>query len=132
MAYYPYYSQNPYAYQSMQSYNSTPNIKPMEWVDGEIGAKAFQMPPGWEPDKPIVLWDNSEKKIFLKSWNQMGMANPIQELEYEIKERTNPALLPANISGAEEGTYVTKKDFEESMKELKEMIAAVQGSRGGK
>lgn len=120
MAYYNYYNQYPYAtYQPNQSYSS--NIKSMEWVDGEVGAKAFQQPQGWPAETPIVLWDNSGKKIYLKSWNQMGMPNPVQELDYEIKERTNPALLPNNISG-ETSNYVTKEDFEQLKQELRSMI----------
>ena len=124
MAYYNpyYYSQYPY-YQSGQTYN-TPNIKSMEWVDGEVGARAFQMPAGWPPETPIVLWDNSEKKIYLKSWNNAGMPNPMQELDYTIKERTNPALLPQSISGDTQdmSKYVTKEDFEELKKEIRNMV----------
>ena len=130
MAYYNYYNQYPYngMYQPNQSY--TQNIKSMEWVDGEVGAKAFQMPQGWPSETPIVLWDNSEKKIYLKSWNQMGMPNPMQELEYEIKERTNPALLPGNISG-DSSQYVTKEDLEQFKRELRNMISNPNNSKGG-
>lgn len=133
MAYYNYYQQYPYnMYQPNQSY--TPNIKSMEWVDGEVGAKAFQMPQGWPAETPIVLWDNSEKKIYLKSWNQMGMPNQMQELTYEIKERTNPALLPQSISG--DTQYVTKQDFEQLKEEMRNLSHAMQnnnnnGNRGG-
>lgn len=120
MSYYNYYQQYPYNIYPNQSYSS--NFKSMEWVDGEVGAKAFQMPQGWPSETPIVLWDNSEKKIYLKSWNQMGMPNPIQELDYEIKERTNPALLPANISG-DAPNYVTREDFDKFKQELRSMIS---------
>ena len=86
------------------------------------------MPQGWPPETPIVLWDNSEKKIYLKSWNQMGMPNPMQELVYEIKERTNPALLPGNISG-DNPNYVTKEDLEHFKQELRSMMQNT--NRGG-
>ena len=130
MAYYNYYQQYPYLYQQNQSYSN--NIKSMEWVDGDVGAKAFQMPQGWPAETPIVLWDNSEKKIYLKSWNQMGMPNPMQELEYEIKERTNPALLPGNISG-DTNQYVTKEDFEQFKEELRSMVSSIgSNSRVGR
>ena len=133
MAYYNYYNQYPFnSFQPNQSY--TQNMKSMEWVDGEIGAKAFQMPQGWPPETPIVLCDNSEKKIYLKSWNQMGMANPMQELDYEIKERTNPALLPSNISG-DTANYVTKEDLEQFKPELRNMVSSMSNNnnnnRGG-
>ena len=129
---YPYQSYYPYypTFQNTQSYSNS--IKSMEWVDGEVGAKAFQMPQGWPAETPIVLWDNSEKKIYLKSWNNMGMPNPMQELDYEIKERTNPALLPSNISGSTQdmSNYVTKEDFEELKKELRNMINTNQNNNG--
>lgn len=129
MPYYnPYYPQYNFGYQQNQSYASN-NMKSMEWVDGEVGAKAFQMPAGWPPETPIVLWDNSEKKIYLKSWNQMGMPNPMQELCYEIKERTNPALLPSNISG-DNMQYATKEDFEQLRQEIQNLSHAMQNSKG--
>lgn len=120
-----YYPQYTYGYPQNQSYANN-NIKSMEWVDGEIGAKAFQMPAGWPAETPIALWDNSEKKIYLKSWNQMGMANPMQESCYEIKERTNPALLPGNISGDNGGQYVTRNDFEQLKQEIQELARSIQ------
>ena len=135
---YPYQNYYPY-YPNYQTYQpqsfSNNNMKSMEWVDGEVGAKAFQMPQGWPAETPIVLWDNSEKKIYLKSWNNMGMPNPMQELTYEIKEHTNPALLPSNISGSDASNYVTKDDFDKFKEELRNMINNVSkesaGSRGG-
>ena len=132
--YNPYYPQYPYAYPQSQSY--TNNIKSMEWVDGEVGAKAFQMPQGWPPETPIALWDNSEKKIWLKSWNNMGMPNQMQELDYEIKERTNPALLPGNISG-DNSQFVTRQDFDMLKEEIHNLSQTIQSmgtssrSRGG-
>lgn len=115
---YPYYQQN-------QSYTQ-PSVEPMKWVDGEVGAKAFQMPPGWPPETPIALWDNSEKKIWLKSWNAMGMPNQMQEINYTIKERTNPALLPGNISG--DTKYATKEDFEQLKEELHNLSQAMHSN----
>ena len=57
----------------------------------------------------------------------MGMPNPMQELTYEIKERTNPALLPGNISG-DMSQYVTKEDLEQFKQELRGMLTPAKGS----
>lgn len=65
------------------------------------------MPQGWPADTPIALWDNSEKRIWLKSWNTMGMPNPMQEINYTIKEQANPVMLPG-VSG-DMGQYATKE-----------------------
>ena len=125
MNYYNSYPQYPYAYPQSQSYTQN-NIKSMEWVDGEVGARAFQMPQGWPAETPIALWDNSDKKIWLKSWNQMGMPNPMQEITYEIKEQPKQNFLPG-VSG--DMNYVTREELEE----LKEQIKALSQpkTRGG-
>lgn len=128
MNYYNSYPQYPYAYPQSQSYAQS-NVKSMEWVDGEVGAKAFQMPQGWPPETPIALWDNSDKKIWLKSWNQMGMANPMQEITYQIKE-TKQNFLPG-ISG-DTSQFVTKDEIEELKEQIKNLTQQMQSkSRGG-
>lgn len=131
--YYPntFYPQYPYnSYQ--QNQNNGMQMKSLEWVEGEVGAKAFQMPQGWPAETPIALWDSTDKKIFLKSWNAMGMAKPLQELDYEIKE--TPVLLEGNSGhGPDMSQYVTKEDFEELKREIKNMMAGTttSKSRGG-
>ena len=56
----------------------------MIWVDGEVGAKAYQIQPG--QTTPVALWDTNDQVIYLKSVNQMGMPNPIQKVRYQIEE----------------------------------------------
>lgn len=100
----------------------------MKWVDGEIGAKAFQMPTGWPVNKPIALWDSTDTVIWLKSWNQMGMPNPMQKLKYEMQEQQTPALPGNSASTKPEETlpdmskYVTKEDLSELKNELRNML----------
>ena len=119
MSYYNYYPQYPFSYYN-QSYTQNNNVKTMEWVDGEVGAKAFQMPPGWPVNSPIALWDSTEKKVFLKSWNAMGMANPMQELDYVIREQ--PVQLPENTSGQPDmNKYVTKEEFDKLRQEIRNL-----------
>ena len=119
---YPYYQQS-FAQNNMES---------IKWVDGEIGAKAFQMPQGWPPETPIALWDNSEKRIWLKSWNAMGMPNPMQEINYTIKEKTNPTLLPTSGDAQQ---YATKEDFDQLKEEIRNITRSMQNNnqnnRGG-
>ena len=111
MAYYNnYYPTYPY-YQSYSNQNNG-----MVWVEGEVGAKAYQQPVGWPANTPIALWDSTDKKVFLKSWNAVGMANPLQELDYTIKDN---GQIPA-ISGAA-NNYVTREDFDELKKEIQKL-----------
>lgn len=110
--------QNPGQQQMMSNQNAQTGII---WVDGEIGAKAYQMPPGWPVNTPLPLWDTNDTIIYLKSTNQLGMPNPIQKISYRMDE--------AKTSGQERlesgDEYVKKSDLER-IKE--EMIKAVQES----
>ena len=115
-----------------QSYAQEPVVETMRWVEGEVGAKAFQMPSGWPANKPIPLWDSTDTVIYLKSVNQMGVPNPMQKLRYTIEEQPQQALLNGtsgsngqNQSGVDMSQYVTKHDFDQLRQEIHEM------NRGG-
>ena len=101
-----------------------PQIRQMEWVEGEVGAKAFQMPVGWPVNVPIALWDSTDTVIYLKSINQMGAPGITQKLRYTIEE----GPVQARISGQsqpvpqETSQYVTKDDLDQFKKELRAMI----------
>lgn len=118
-----------------QGYSGTPAIKPMEWVEGEIGAKAFQMPQGWPANQPIPLWDSTDTVIYLKSWSQMGIPNPLQKLKYEMPQSQNQQMLQSgNMSGtANNGEYITKEDFEAFKTEIRESMKnqSRDNNRGG-
>lgn len=126
---YPYAGYNSYQ-QPQQSYNQ--NTKFMEWVEGEVGAKAFQMPVGCPANTPIPLWDSTSQKIYLKSWNQMGKANELVELPYEIKGPQNMFMLPENTSGKDMSQYVTRQDFDELKDEIKNLSAMMSKTSSNK
>lgn len=123
----PQYQQQSYALQQAP-------LKAMEWVEGEVGAKAFQMPQGWPANQPIPLWDSTDTNIYLKSWSQMGIPNPMQKLHYEMPEQQNQALLQSgngnnsgNMSGAPQN-YITKEDFEAFKTEMKTALQNQSGN----
>lgn len=153
---YPYTYQNPYMPQQLsyganpqlqtpyqqpmqmqQSYTQPP-VKCMEWVEGEIGAKAFQMPQGWPANTPIPLWDSTDTVIYLKSVNQMGVPNPMTKIKYTIEEQQNQMMLPQGQSQQNNGMsgtnqpdmsqYVTKNDLEQMKKELREAMRGEQNA----
>lgn len=106
-----------------------PQLKAMEWVEGEVGAKAFQMPQGWPSNQPIVLWDSTDTVIWLKSWGPMGIPNPMQKLKYVMPEQQNQQYL---MSGSNEGNgnsdnhpdmknYATKDDIISLREEIRQM-----------
>lgn len=145
--YYNPYNMYPVTYQSPLNYSGIPQpaaqsyasgIKPMEWVEGEVGARAFQMPQGLPANQPIPLWDSTDTNIFLKSWSPMGFPNPLQKLHYTI-EPQNQSMLPGESSGAtgtsenESSRYATKEDLNEMRMEIRNMFhqQGPQGNQNG-
>lgn len=118
-----------------QSYAQQPSSQPQGiiWVDGEVGAKAFQMPQGWPAGVPIPLWDANEKIIYLKSMNQMGMPNPLQKIRYTIEEN-QMQLLPSQVSGntQEVHNYATKDDMDRMKEDIREIREMLKGNQSGR
>ena len=115
---YPQYQQNMPAQQ-------TQNSPGLIWVDGEVGAKAYQLPPNWPANQPIALWDANDTVIYLKSINPMGMPNPLQKACYRLE-----GVQTGEKSSGFDGTakqpdmseYVRKEDLDKMKHELMETI----------
>lgn len=86
------------------------------WVDGEVGAKAFQMPSGWPANQPIALWDTNDTVIYLKSINPMGMPNPLQIAHYTLEEKKSVGRSGDMRNDMSE--YVRKEDLERMKQDL--------------
>lgn len=138
---YATYPNNQYQASNQQAYlpqNVSYQAAPMTgicWVDGEVGAKAQQLPPGWDTTKPFPMWDTNDQIIYLKSFNAMGMPNPLTKLHYTIEESSrqapmmsSQAALPAANRPDMTG-YAKKEDLEQMKEELKAMISQKGGSR---
>lgn len=109
------------------------------WVDGEVGAKAYQLPQNWPVNAPMPLWDTNDTIIYLKSTNQMGMPNPIQKVRYTMEEQpkvsaamSGQSLLP---SGEQSGhhmpdmsQYVRRDELEQMKDELKSVFSSAGGN----
>ena len=122
---------NPYSYLPMNSYatgtgygqqmSGAQQVKAMEWVEGEVGAKAYQMPQGWPANQPIPLWDSTDTVIFLKSWSPMGIPNPMQKIHYEMPE-SQSLLSGASNPQVDTTRFATKEDMQQLKEELKALI----------
>ena len=132
----------PQSMQSMQGmqpqiYGQTPAVKgEIEWVDGEVGAKAYQVPVGMT--KPVALWDTNDTVIYLKSVNQYGIPNPIQKIHYRMEEMV-PKYMGQDQAKLESGDtqpetkpdmtgYVRKDELDAMKEELKEAIRSMQSA----
>ena len=131
---YPQYQQSN-AMQQMPQTSQTQQYGPgLIWVDGEIGAKAYQMPAGWTPNQPIALWDTNDTIVYLKSVNQFGMPNPLQKAHYTLEEYrgTGPAKSEASGKDSPDMTqYVRKDDMDRMKQELMEAINRVNTNSSG-
>jgi len=119
--------QQSYAVQQPVMQNQPQSAQGIIWVDGEVGAKAYQLMPGQAG--PVALWDTNDTVIYLKSVNQMGMPNPLQKIHYTMEEQQNQSMLPAGASGTnmggvsgDNGNYVTKEDLESMRREIRELL----------
>lgn len=120
-----------------QSYGQAPAVKgEIEWVDGEVGAKAYQIPAGMT--KPVALWDTNDTVIYLKSVNQYGIPNPIQKIHYRMEEMV-PKYMGQDQAKLESGDaqpetkpdmtgYVRKDELDAMKEELKEAIRSMQSA----
>lgn len=122
--------------QNTQQQIFTNGPKMMEWVDGEVGAKAFPMPNGWPANSPIPLWDSTDTIIYLKSWGPMGIPSPMQKLHYEMPQQSDQMMLPTvqqNGSSGEQSSepeYATKEDLDEIRREIKSMMSQRNSKSG--
>ena len=105
------------------------------WVDGEVGAKAYQMPNGWPSNQPIALWDTNDTVIYLKSINPMGMPNPLQKAHYELEGMKTGEKTTGYSGDAEPRPdmtqYVKKEDLERMKQDLIDTIGQMQTSGTG-
>lgn len=133
------YPQSMQGMQGMQPqvYGQTPAVKgEIEWVDGEVGAKAYQIPAGMT--KPVALWDTNDTVIYLKSVNQYGIPNPIQKIHYRMEEMVpkymgqDQARLESVDAQPETKPdmtgYVRKDELDAMKEELKEAIRSMQSA----
>lgn len=131
-------AQTPYGYQQapLAYYTPAPAVQmappPMAGrnnymiqVDGEMAAKAWQMPPEMKPGDVIPLWDADGVHVYFKSLDGYGRLNPTRKARIVFEEET-PAL-PENTSGAmppqENPNYVSKADFESFRNEIRQMMS---------
>lgn len=95
------------------------------WVDGEVGAKAFQMPAGMPANQPVALWDTNDTVIYLKSINPMGMPNPLQKARYTLEGGQQAQMSGTTETPHDMSEYVRKDDMERVKQELLEAINGV-------
>lgn len=135
-------AQPQYQQQPSMSYQTQQTPVGIVWVDGEVGAKAYQLPANWPVNAPMPLWDTNDTVIYLKSTNQMGMPNPLQKVHYTMEEvQRSPMMgqsgqtqtLPAPEQAMPDmSAFVTKDDLEQMKEELKSALATANEAKGAR
>lgn len=125
---YPQYQQQ----MPQQQVSQTQGGPGLIWVDGEVGAKAYQMPQGWPANQPIALWDTNDMVVYLKSTNPMGMPNPLQKAYYKL-ESVQGGEQHAFSGHAEPdmSQYVKKEDLEKLKQDMIDTIGQMGTSGTG-
>lgn len=124
----PMYSQT-YGVPAMPSYqmpvSTTPATPYMIQVDGEMAARAWQMPANLAPGTVIPIWDVDGIHVYFKSVDAYGRLNPTRKarIVFEDEQQNLPeASGSEQISGKNEN-YITRSDFDAFRNEVKQMLS---------
>lgn len=111
---YPNYNYNNYPYtQNFNTSQPQPQLQNgINWVQGEAGAKSYNIAPG----QSVMLMDSENNVFYIKSSDASGMPMPLRIFDYteRIPQKQNPTpqTQPNN-------DYITRKEFEKRLSELK-------------
>lgn len=87
-------------------------------VDGEMSARAWQMPSNVGPNTIIPLFDFDGQHVYFKSTDQFGRQNPLRKgrIVFEEEQQQSGAATP--ITMPDMSQYATKDDLEKIKAEL--------------
>lgn len=114
------YSNNGWGQQSVQPAVPQSTAFQQIFVQGEAGAKAFQLPPGCTF---ATLWDTEAQIFYIKRIDQNGRPFPLEA--YDYTPHVDPASQPIDLS-----KYVTTEQLSQyvTVAQLKELL---ENSKGG-
>lgn len=116
--YNPYNAFTPRYFEPQQPQQKT--NQGLNWVSGEIGAKAYAMAPG----NTVILMDSESDTFYIKSTDMAGM--PTLKA-YTYKERpTRPPEAPNLNENETLAQFATKKELDEIRAKYEEIIARLE------
>ena len=111
-----YGTQNVTQVQSQQSQINSGII----WVQGEFGAKSYLIS---GPNQSVLLMDSENDVFYIKSSDSSGMPMPLRIFDYkERPQQTKQANAQVNSD------YITRKEFEKRLSELKNAKQSVSAN----
>lgn len=91
-------------------------------VDGEMAARAWQMPGNLSPNTIIPLWDLDGQHVYFKSVDAYGRMNPLRKGRIVFDDE--PVLISqGSQQSSAPSQYVTREDLDSLKQELKSMLS---------
>lgn len=109
----PYMSYTPYVPTQQVAQPQQPS-NGLIWVQGETGAKSFNLSPG----ATALLMDSEARKFYIKSVDASGIPMPLRTFVYD-------EVLATSAEETSKPDYVTREEFEKK-------IAEINANRKGK
>lgn len=127
---YSYMATNPYLYNQPQQQIQVPQQvqQPQQgginWVQGEAGAKSFNVSAG----QSVMLMDSENNVFYIKSTDASGMPLPLRIFDYtERVQNVNPIFNP--VVEDVQNKYVTKEEFETALNAINATIQQMNASK---
>lgn len=118
-SYYPSYGYNAYQQQMQQSPMMQQPTQPtqqnngIQWVQGEAGAKAFNVGSG----QSVLLMDSESNAFYIKSTDASGMPLPLRIFDYTERTAQNSPRAPQSAP-IDTSLFVTRAELEERLAAL--------------
>lgn len=104
--FYPTYTPvQPQNVQRSQTQTQPNNI--FDWVQGELAAKSYIIP----PNSTAFLMDSEAQKFYIKSTDASGIPSPLRVFEYS--ETQNAAVSEPKPAGTDK--FITREEFEKRL-----------------
>lgn len=122
---YPIYNQN---------YIPTPTNAPQQYmitVDGEIGAKSWQMQTMPQPNTIIPLFDSDGQHVYFKSFDAYGRMNPLRKgrIVFDDEVQVSETAAPAPSYVTHDDLNALKDSYEKQIQDLRRLIQANQNNQ---
>lgn len=102
----------PQTSQQMQNNNNNGII----WVQGEAGAKSYQVSAG----QSVMLMDSETSSFYIKSTDSSGMPLPLRIFDYVERSAITNQTVPVKEEQKKvpDADYITREEFERRLSEL--------------
>lgn len=122
----PQFSQPSFQQAPQQSYAQQPQQSSINWVQGEIGAKAFPVNPG----SSVLLMDSDAQYFYIKSADMTGMPS-LKRYSYSevidepmrLEDKQSHDTSPMEYDTSKFAPREEMKELQDEIKQLKEQIA---------